>query len=64
MSKRMTWNDSERRDDLRDWYAGLAMQGILNGFRGDFPLEPSLLADRAYELADAMLMEREVRVNG
>jgi hypothetical protein len=40
------------------------MQGILNGFRGDFPLEPSLLADRAYELADAMLMEREVRVNG
>jgi hypothetical protein len=64
MSKRMTWNDSERRNDLRDWYAGLAMQGILNGFRGDFPLEPSLLADRAYELADAMLMEREVRVNG
>jgi hypothetical protein len=64
MSKRMTWNDPECRDDLRDWYAGLAMQGILNGFRGDFPLEPSLLADRAYELADAMLMEREVRVNG
>jgi hypothetical protein len=63
MSKRMTWNDPERRDDLRDWYAGLAMQGILNGFRGDFPLEPSLLADRAYELADAMIMEREVRVN-
>jgi len=63
MSRRMISDDPERRSDLRDWFAGLAMQGILHGFKGDFPLEPGMLADRAYELADAMLMEKELREN-
>lgn len=63
MSRRMISDDPERREDLRDWYAGLAMQGILNSFTGDFPLEAGLLADRAYELADAMMVERDLRNN-
>ena len=59
MSRRMTFEeDPERERDLRDWYAGLAMQGILTGFSGDFPLEPELLADRSYEIADAMMEAR------
>lgn len=53
--------DPERRRDLRDWYAGLVMQAIVTTFKGDFPLEPDLLADRAFEIADAMLMERDLR---
>jgi hypothetical protein len=52
-------DDPQREQDLRDWYAGLAMQGILNSFKGDFPLEPELLADRSYELADAMMEARK-----
>jgi len=51
--------DPQREQDLRDWYAGLAMQGILNSFNGDFPLEPELMAERSYELADAMMEARK-----
>ena len=53
--------DKERRRDLRDWYAGLAMQSILSSFNGDFPLEVDLLSDRAFEIADAMIVERDCR---
>ena len=53
--------DEERRRDLRDWYAGSAMQSILNSFNGDFPLEVDLLSDRAFEIADAMIVERDCR---
>ena len=60
MSRPMIYEeDPEREQDLRDWYAGLAMQGIMNSFKGDFPLEPELLADRSYELADAMMEARK-----
>ncbi len=60
MSRPMIYEDDPQREqDLRDWYAGLAMQGILNSFKGDFPLEPELLADRSYELADAMMEARK-----
>ena len=59
MLERMTFEeDPQREQDLRDWYAGMAMQGILTSFKGDFPLEPELLADRSYELADAMMEAR------
>ena len=39
---------------LRDYFAAKAMQGIL--FEG---LEPEETAKHAYQMADAMLMERE-----
>ena len=61
MSRRMiSEDDPQRRQDLKDWYAGLAMQGILTGFKGDFPLEPEFLAERAHEIAEAMMEARDV----
>jgi len=60
MLERMIYEeDPQREQDLRDWYAGMAMQGILTSFKGDFPLEPELLAERSYELADAMMEARK-----
>lgn len=52
---------------LRDWFAGQAMAGMLNGSFGNLAGGPSayakgacnsVVADRAYVLADAMLRER------
>jgi hypothetical protein len=53
------WSQSEGME-LRDHFAGLAMQGQINN-----PIALSgndackLIANRAYRLADAMLAERE-----
>jgi hypothetical protein len=41
---------------LRDWYAGMAMQGMLAG--REAPLTPHEWATCAYALADAMIQER------
>jgi hypothetical protein len=41
---------------LRDYYAGLAMQGYLTG---DYDLYPHEKAKKAYADADAMLKARE-----
>ena len=61
MSRRMiSEDDPQRRQDLKDWYAGLAMQGIMSAFRGDFPLEPELMAEKAHEIAEAMMEARDV----
>lgn len=49
----------ERERDLRDWFAGLAMQSFLGDPRVEFPLDEQLVAMRAYEVADAMIIERE-----
>ena len=40
---------------LRDWYAGLAMQGMLENYVRNF----DLLAIEAQQVADAMLKARE-----
>jgi hypothetical protein len=50
--------DPDREQDLRDWFAGLAMQGLLQSFNGDFELDDELLTNRAYELAEAMMESR------
>jgi hypothetical protein len=43
---------------LRDYYAGRAMQGLIA--RTDWDLdEPDFYSNWAYEMADAMLTERE-----
>lgn len=39
----------------REWYAGLAMQGMLSDNNFDFPAED--IARVAFEMADAMLAE-------
>jgi hypothetical protein len=56
---------------LRDWFAGQALAGILNGCMGTtgfgevsaYSRGPcnSAAADRAYAVADAMLKAREVQ---
>ena len=54
--------DSEAKDrerDLRDWFAGLAMQSFIGDKRIEFPLDEQLVSMRAYEVADAMIMERD-----
>jgi len=40
--------------DLRDWFAGLAMEGII--YEG---VTPEQTAKAAYRMADAMMKERE-----
>jgi len=42
---------------LRDWYAGLAMQGMLENYVRNF----DLLAIEAQQAADAMLKAREAK---
>lgn len=52
--------DPELGMTLRDYFAGLAMQGLCvnvgrNGFRN---ADPHNLTEQSYKLADAMLKER------
>jgi hypothetical protein len=46
-------------DDLTDFFAGLAMVGLLP--REDLTNKPQLMAKYAYERADAMMEERKRR---
>jgi len=46
-------------DDLTDFFAALAMVGLLS--REDLTNKPQLMAKHAYERADAMMEERERR---
>lgn len=55
-------NEEELRErDLRDWFAGLAMQSFIGDKRIEFPLDEDLVSMRAYEVADAMLEARGER---
>ncbi len=49
----------DREQDLRDWYAGLAMQALLTSFEGQFELDDEILAHRAYEISEAMMEARQ-----
>ena len=49
---------------IRDWFAGMALQGLLAGTEEAFDISGELtqfvrLSKRSYEAADAMLSERE-----
>jgi len=46
-----------RDKTLRDWYAGLAMQGMLENYVRNF----DLLAIEAQQMADAMLKARDAK---
>ena len=48
---------SQRGMSLRDWFAGLAMQGIM-AYEGPRALDAPYSAREAYRRADAMLNER------
>lgn len=41
---------------LRDWFAGMAIEGALNNYAG---WTPDVIARISYEIADAMLVKRE-----
>jgi len=43
---------------LRDWFAGMAMKNLTRS-DGPFMLHPAELAVWAYDIADAMIAERE-----
>jgi hypothetical protein len=43
--------------DLRDWFAGKALTGLLTEASGDY--EDGAIAELAYGLADAMMKARE-----
>jgi len=47
-------NETYNGMDLRDWFAGLAMEGIV--FEG---VSPEQTAKAAYQMADAMMKARE-----
>ena len=49
------WHPSWQGMTLRDYFAAKAMQGMV----GRFESSPRLVASSAYEMADAMLKERE-----
>ena len=42
---------------LRDWFAGMALQPIIASLTSPVPTEK--VSEKAYEIADAMLKERE-----
>ena len=43
---------------LRDWFAGMAMQGILSSLPAEAEYNPRVTAQSAFVHADQMLMER------
>ena len=52
------WNDSAKGMSLRDWFAGMALQGIIaNPANNQRDIQQD--AALAYETADAMLKARE-----
>lgn len=49
-----------READLRDWFAGLAMQGFVSNPKGGYFHTEEEIAVRAYTIADEMLRRREI----
>ena len=47
---------SKSDKELRDWYAGLAMQAIIQAFDGN--LQSEVVAIDAFEMAEAMISQR------
>jgi hypothetical protein len=57
--------------DLRDWFAGQALIGLLASVKTGPPINPDMTlkqlepySRRAYDLADAMLLEKKRRPAG
>ena len=51
------WPSAETGMSLRDWFAGMAMQGLFAG-QCDDGWEPDAAAKMSYFVADAMIAER------
>ena len=61
LAKQATWMEKTggfaKDMTLREWYAGLAMQGLI----GDWGRTSDLLAVQAQQMADAMLRARNAK---
>ena len=53
------WNEEQTGMTLRDWFAGQALVGIAPKLADAMQPNNKLAAKHAYEVADAMLKERE-----
>lgn len=53
--------ENEQGMSLRDYFAARAMQGMVANSNTTALENVSYLADKSYEIADAMLVEREKR---
>jgi hypothetical protein len=51
------WDAPNQGIDLRDYFASQAMNSYLDG--NDAPIDFYLIAQRAYQMADAMMKARE-----
>lgn len=56
-TKQDQWERGNEDMTLRDWFAGQALIGILTNTGYDHN-EPHIIAERAYQMTDAMLAER------
>ena len=52
-------NTQQAGMDLRDWFAGLAMQGLLANVKTS-PEDILLICKASYAIASAMMEEREI----
>jgi hypothetical protein len=53
-SKEPSWHGMS----LREWYAGMALHGVMSDMEGVFT-EPEKVAEYCFKYADAMIKERE-----
>jgi hypothetical protein len=51
--------EDEQGMDLRDWFAGLAMQAIIGREDNRFTTTLEFVGGKAYQYADAMMKARE-----
>lgn len=49
---------TEKGMSLRDWYAGMAMQGLVSHYGCGTITNKELVSPSAFEIADAMIKER------
>lgn len=51
-------------EEIRDWYAGQALAGLLAGAgsSSQYPINTEVLVKRAFDYADFMMIERKKRL--
>ena len=54
------WGEPEQGMDLRDWFAGLAMQAILSRADARFTTTLDYVGGKAYQYADEMMKVRKL----